>query len=152
MLENRDHWEDVGHEVERGDFVKGSRTIILRPDENSPLSLSKHESKEEIVKYFAAPTIENEVDWVISQIKGFVSDGLKPEDILVVSLDDRNARRYFDTIRSGLLKSRIGRHNILDNPYSSSRFALDGLVTLSTVHRAKGNESAAVIAIGIDAL
>jgi superfamily I DNA and RNA helicase len=43
-------------------------------------------------------------------------------------------------------------NNILDNPYTSSRFAVDGMVTLSTVHRAKGNEAAAVIAIGIDAL
>jgi len=152
MLENRDHWEDVGYEVEKGDFTKGSKTVIVRPDENSPLTLSKHEPKKNIIRYIAAPSLEKEAEWIVDEIKGFISDGLKPEDILVVSLDDRNARRYFDEIRRLLLKSNVGCHNILDNPYSSSRFAMDGLVTLSTVHRAKGNEAAAVFAIGMDAL
>ena len=34
MLDDRDHWKDVGYEVVQGDFVEGSETIIERPKEN----------------------------------------------------------------------------------------------------------------------
>jgi superfamily I DNA and RNA helicase len=152
MLENREHWEDIGYQVINGDFRTGSPTVILRPDENSPLSLSKHEAKDNIVRQFVAPSIEKEVEWVVQEISQFLADGLRPEDILVISLDDRNARKYFGSIQEALLKQRVVCNNILDNPYTSSRFAVNGMVTLSTVHRAKGNEAAAVIALGIDAL
>jgi len=152
MLENREHWEDVGYQVIKGDFRTGSPTVILRPDENSPLGLSKHEAKSNIIKQFVSPSFEKEIEWVVQEISQFLEDGLRPEDILVISLDDRNARRYFEIIRDALLKRGVVCNNVLDNPYSSSRFAVDGMVTLSTVHRAKGNEAAAVIALGIDAL
>jgi len=152
MLENREHWEDIGYEVLKGEFRKGSPTVILRPDANSPLTISKYETKNKVIQHFAAPDLKKEIDWIVEQIIAFLGDGLRPEDILVISLDDRNARRYFDDIRAALITKNIVCNNVLDNPYTSSRFAVDGMVTLSTVHRAKGNEAAAVIAIGIDAL
>lgn len=152
MLENREHWEDVGYRVLQGDFQTGSFTIVERPEENSPLTLSKYEKKEDIISFTAAKSPAEEIQWVVNGICRFIEDGLRPEDILVVSLDDRNARTYFEGISSGLRKPGITCNNILDNPYSSSRFAVAGAVTLSTVHRAKGNEAAAVFAIGIDAL
>ena len=152
MLENKEHWEDIGYSVVQGEFTTGSPTIIERPDANSPLALSKREAKENIIQYFKASSIQEELNWIIQQILQFINEGLRPEDILVISLDDRNARRYFDSIQSALLSSQVQCTNILDNPYSSSRFAVAGAVTLSTVHRAKGNEAAAVIATGIDAL
>ena len=152
MLENREHWEDVGYSVEQGAFTPGSPTVILRPDENSPLSVAKWEKKENIIQVFQADAVASEIQWICAQIRDFINDGLHPEDILVVSLDDRNARSYFSSIRDSLLQSSITCNNILDNPYTSSRFAIEGRVTLSTVHRAKGNEAAAVLAIGINAI
>lgn len=151
MLENKEHWEDVGYEVIQGDFRTGSETIIQRPDENSPLNLARFEPKENIVQHFVAPSLEKEIEWVVEQVSSFLDEGLRPEDILVISLDDRNARRYFDSIQAAL-RRKVVCNNILDNPYTSSRFVINDAVTLSTVHRAKGNEAAAVIAIGIDAL
>jgi len=152
MLENREHWEDVGYKVETGDFTTGSKTVVVRPDENSPLAVSKREKKENIVQSYKAEDFEAEVAWIVKEIVSFIADGLRPEEVLVISLDDRNGRSYFEKIRGALLEQQIRCNNILDNPYTSSVFAVDGRVTLSTVHRAKGNEAAAVIAVGIDAL
>ncbi len=152
MLENEEHWKDVGYEVIKGDFRTGSHTVIVRPEENSPLSLSQRQSKDEIIQCFTAQSAEKEVEWVVRQISTFLDDGLRPEEILIVSLDDRNARDYFNGIQHALLKRNVICNNVLDNPYTSANFALEGKITLSTVHRAKGNEAAVVFAIGIDAL
>ena len=152
MLENREHWEDVGYKVESGNFTTGSRIVVVRPDENSPLSLSNREEKHNIVQDHQSDNFQDEVAWIVQEVLRFLADGVRPEEILVISLDDRNARAYFTRLRDALLEREVVCNNILDNPFTSSHFAVDGKVTLSTVHRAKGNEAAAVIAIGIDAL
>jgi superfamily I DNA and RNA helicase len=152
MLENRGHWEDVGYQVIEGDFTTGSLTKILRPDENSPLGLARFEPKDSIVKWLAANDYASEIGWIVEEICSFIGEGLRPEDILVISLDDRNARKYFADLAERLNAKGVRTNNVLDNPYTSSQFAAEKEVTLSTVHRAKGNEAAAVIAIGIDAL
>lgn len=43
-------------------------------------------------------------------------------------------------------------NNILLNPYTSTDFVNKGHITLSTVHRAKGNEAPVVFVIGVDAI
>lgn len=152
MLENKDHWVDVGYEVEQGAFLTGAQTVIVRPQRNSPLTLSEKEPKDNIVQWFVASGFADEFRWITTQIKGFLEDGLRPEEILVISLDDRNARKYFDGIVAALIADGILCNNILDNPYTSPQFSVENKITLSTVHRAKGNEAAAVIVVGIDAL
>ena len=109
MLENREHWEDIGYRIIDGDFTTGSPITILRPDENSPLGVTRFEPKDSIVKYLALGDLTSEIGWIVEQIGAFIAEGLRPEDILVISLDDRYARKYFAHPNR---RSRIGRNRI----------------------------------------
>lgn len=72
--------------------------------------------------------------------------------MLVIVVDDRNARYYLDRIASQLRSLGIDSNNIHTNTYGVPDFMRPGEVTLSTVHKAKGNEAFVVHVAGCDAL
>ena len=150
LLESREHWQDVGYEVE-GDYVVGRKVKILRPAGNSPILLD-HAQAGEVIKAHVADDLNDEVNWVADGVQAFIKGGLQPEDIIIIALDDRNARSYFRTISAELAGREIATNNIIADPYNEPPFSLAGKVTLSTVYRAKGNEAAVVFAIGIDGI
>lgn len=151
MLESAEHWEDVGYQVLSGPLKTGRPVEIVRPDRNSPLSVAQLDGFP-IVDTFEATNFETEVDWVVGQIRAFISGGLQPEEVLVIALDDRNARNYLAKIVEKLAHEGISSNNVIADPYNEPPFTIAGKVTLSTVYRAKGNEAAAVVAVGIDAV
>ncbi|AHI64452.1 DEAD/DEAH box helicase [Burkholderia thailandensis] len=152
MLQDRAHWEDVGYVVEQGDFTTGSPTVVTRPAENSPLSIPDLEPREELVKLYRAEGLREELDWIVAEVTHLIEQGLRPDDILIICLDDRNAKTYHEGLTQRLSACGIGTHDVLNNPFSASTFRFEGRITLSTVHRAKGNEAAAVFVAGIDAV
>jgi len=152
MLENEEHWQDVGYTIEKGSLDVGTTVTIKRNKENSPLSIQKYQSSKELIQYFKSSTIEEECKWIVHNIVQAVKEGLKPHDVLVISLDDMNARNYFMRISNGLSESGIRSNNLLTSHSAAPPFLLDDMVTLSTVHRAKGNEASMVLAVGIDAI
>ena len=68
MLENSEHWDDVGYKVTEGEFVPGSKVVINRPAENSPLPISDVQEPNELIQYYAANDLTGEVNWVCEQI------------------------------------------------------------------------------------
>jgi len=88
----------------------------------------------------------------VAGIVEFIRLGLQPEDIVVIALDDKNARHYFQHLSGALAIQGVSSNNIIADPYSEPPFSIDGKVTLSTVYRAKGNEAAAVFVLGVDAV
>ena len=151
MLESSEHWEDVGYEVPTGQLVTGQKVTITRPDTNSPLNISSIEGFP-LIDSFLAENLSVEADWVAVQIKDFIDKGLEPEEILVISLDDRSAKNYLSAIAERLARLSIASNNIIADPYNEPPFSILGKVTLSTVYRAKGNEAALVFAVGLDAI
>ncbi|MEE4692107.1 ATP-binding domain-containing protein [Pseudomonas alliivorans] len=152
MLENQEHWEDVGYTVESGELVAGTQAKITRSRENSPLSIYQQQSKGDLVKLYGAASIDEECSWITDGIFAALAEGLKPHDILVISLDDLNARTYFSKISRTLAQHGVRSNNLLTSISAAPPFTLDDMVTLSTVHRAKGNEAPLVFAAGIDAI
>jgi superfamily I DNA and RNA helicase len=152
MLENKDQWEDIGYFVLKGTFIEGSPTEIERPAVNSLPTISQNQDANEIVKSSIFDTFEEEVDGVVASILGDLADGLRPDDILVIVVDDRNARIYLNTVVEKLANAGIKSNNIHDNTYGIRDFYKEGHVTLSTVHKAKGNEAFMVYVLGVDAL
>jgi superfamily I DNA and RNA helicase len=150
LLESREHWQDVGYDVE-GNYAVGKKVKILRPSENSPILLN-HEQAGNVIETHVASDLPGEVNWVADGIQAFIKGGLQPEDILIIALDDRNARSYFRAISAELAGRGIATNNIIADPYNEPPFSLGGRVTMSTVYRAKGNEAAVVFAIGIDGI
>lgn len=152
MLENKEQWEDIGYEVVEGDFVEGSLTIIERPISNSLTTISAHQNPEEIVQALVCASYEEEIQQVSSQIKNDIDEGLRPDDILVIVVDDRNVNTYLDNLTEELAAWEIYCNNIHADRYGIRDFHKEGLVTLSTVHKAKGNEAFMVYVMGVDAL
>ncbi len=152
LLESPDHWRDVGYEVlENQEFQVGRRVKIVRPPENSPVSLDATQAGQ-IIECHAASSAQEEINWVVEGIERFLTAGLHPEDIIVIALDDRNAKDYLKAISRQLAAKKIPSNNIIADPYSEPPFTIAGMVTLSTVYRAKGNEAAVVFAMGVDAV
>ncbi len=152
MLENREQWEDIGYSVREGQFVEGSHTEIERPAANSLPTISLNQDVDEIVRASVFDTFAEEVDGMVASIISDLADGLRPDDILVIVVDDRNAKSYLNTISAKLAVSGIMSNNIHDDTYGIRDFYKEAHVTLSTVHKAKGNEAFMVYVMGVDAL
>lgn len=152
MLESADHWQDFGYSV-IGDLAPGAETRILRPEENSPSSVSKTNKIDEIISCHVLNDMTAEIAHVADRIVSEItSQGVSPEDILVICADDRNANSYFKLLRSALSASGIKCNNLQDDSYSIRDFQQEGAVTLSTIYKAKGNEAYSVYIVGIDAI
>lgn len=151
-LEDKDHWEDVGYKLLDGVLEPGADVVFTRPKENSPLNISERVAKEDIVKGYSFANMNAEVEWICMEIRSFVAGGLRPDDLMVVCLDDRAARGYFERIATVLQEHDLQVNNVLASPYSGTGFIVEETITLTTVYRAKGNEAAVVFAAGVDAL
>ena len=151
MLESRDHWEDIGYIVKEGDFIEGSKIVIERPQENSLAVISDRSGFDEIVKALTFEKMEDEIEAVAKSISDDLADGLQPEDILVISVDDRHAKDYLFGIEMALHKHKIRCNNLHGDSFGIRDFSKEGRVTLSTVHKAKGNEAFMVYVMGVDA-
>lgn len=150
MFENNQHWEDLGYKVECGDSKIGDNMVISRPQENSPLTISNKQSFEQLINLHSAEDFDSEIEWVVNEIYREINEEkLRPEDIVVISLDDRNAKLYLNEIEKSLAKKNIFSFNLSDNFYSKG-FIREDAVTLSTVYKAKGNEAGLVFIVGCD--
>jgi superfamily I DNA and RNA helicase len=153
MLENEEHWNDLGYEVVTGRLVTGAETEIRRSADSSPSSISSMSKTEEIVSAHVYSDLSEEVAEVVNGVCDCIRvQGLRPDDVLIIAADDRNSKTYFSAIAQALQKRGIDTNNLQLDKYSIQDFVRDNTVTLSTIHKAKGNEAYQVFIVGIDAL
>lgn len=151
LPESKELWEDWGFEVNSGDYNTNDLMKITRPSANSPLLKNELlDRTEDIIKFNHFATFEEECSYVVENILGDLSQDLRPEDIIVISLDDRNARKYFKAISRKLAENSIYTFNLFDAPFFSTNFNTKNEITLSSVYKAKGNEAPQVYIVGID--
>ena len=151
MIQNREHWEDVGYEVVKGNFVTGSQILIKRPTRNSPTVLAGIKGVP-LIDYQCFPNLDDEVAACAEEVSAFITGGLEPQDVMVIAIDDRSARTYLSYLSSALSLKGIEVNNIIADRFSEPPFLIEGKVTMSTIHRAKGNEAAVVMVLGADAI
>jgi superfamily I DNA and RNA helicase len=153
MLANKTSWTSIGYEIDSGNLVQGEDTVIFRPPENSPNRIDEiYLGKQELVRVRTFDSREEELQWVAKSIsEDVITERVRPEQIVVISLDSRQAKNYLSTIRQALLTYAINSiiPGLVDD---TAGFAESDMVTLSTVYRAKGNEAPVVYIIGFDAL
>lgn len=150
MLENKEHWEDLGYIVEQGGSV-GEQTIVDRPIENSPSIISSKFDANTIISLSSFDSLSEEMNHVVSLIKSDLESNLNPEDILVICLDDRYTKNYYAYLSQQLSAEGIALNNIMMSS-TGDQFTIKNQVTFSTVYRAKGNEAGQVYIIGADSL
>ena len=147
------HWNDLGFKILKGNYIKNDDMKIVRPENNSPLIKNKllDENNTAIKwKVFLEVGLDVECQFVADSIIKDLEEGLSPEDIMVISLDDRNAREYFDEISAKLIVHNINTFDLLKQPNKNTVFMIEKHITLTTVYRAKGNEAGSVYIVGVD--
>lgn len=149
-LENNKHWEDLGFRVIEGNSNNGDKMVIERPEESSPIETNEYFNEQSItINVF--DDLKQETDFICEQIiNDITNENLNPDDICVISLDQRNIKAYFSTIETKLQRAGINIFNLLNAPNNNTRFNIKGCVTLSTINKAKGNEVGMVYVLGID--
>lgn len=75
---------------------------------------------------------------------------LRPDDICVICLDNRNINAYYSLLSRMLIRNGISTFNLVDAPNANKHFFYENNVTLSTINKAKGNEAGMVYIIGAD--
>lgn len=151
LLESTAHWNDVGYDVPNGELKTGEQVVVVRPDRNSPLQIPDIPNFP-LLSSFIATDLDVELEWVANEIDLLIKGGLAPEEILVIAMDDRHAKSYLSRLSEKLALRRYSSNNVIADPYNEPPFTITGKITMSTVYRAKGNEAAAVFAVGIDAV
>lgn len=145
MLSDADSWHSIGYQIESGELKPGAHVTIYRPPENSPNPLSTLENTvQRLLVRRAFESRESELAALAEWIKDDVeTQGVRPEQILVISLDAKRARDNLVSLQSLLHSAGIA--SIIPGLINSSwEFSEAGRVTLSTIYRAKGNEAPVV--------
>jgi superfamily I DNA and RNA helicase len=154
MLADAHSWRSIGYEIKDGEKLETGRDVLItRPKENSPNRIeSIYKGDQELVVARVFEKRQDELDWIAKSIKHDIKhEGVPPEQIVVISLDSRRAKEYMATLQLKLLDESIASAipGLVD---SSAAFAEPGRVTLSTVHRAKGNEAPIIYILSFDSL
>lgn len=151
MPENKEHWEDLGFKILEGSYNTGDHMVITRPEVNSPLIKNQLLDKDNsTIKWAVFDKFDRECQFVADNIKKDLDEELLPQDIIVISLDDLDARTYFREISQKLNSVGIKTFNLLEAPSNTTDFMIENYITLTTVYRAKGNEAGSVYIVGVD--
>jgi superfamily I DNA and RNA helicase len=153
MLRNEASWMSIGYELVQGRLVTGEPISIHRPSVNSPNRVSEiYTGTKPLIQIKSFPTRQEELTWIGSSIAEDVNlENVKPEHIVVISLDTRGSKRYLLQVQKILQENGV-MSTIPGLVNASSEFAEPGMVTLSTIYRAKGNEAPIVYVLGFEYL
>ncbi|WP_429713162.1 ATP-binding domain-containing protein [Bacillus rhizoplanae] len=158
-LTTRKDWEGIGYEVKQGSFRSGEEIVLHRPEKNSP-NLIPYEWKGDVLQFFTYQSRNEELRALAKSIKENIeNDKLNPSrDILVVTLGDdkklqNEVARYLMNERIDIYIPSATEKNSLNPKWPNQnrdKFWEDGAVTISQIHRAKGNEAHIVYVVGFD--
>ncbi|MFW9881156.1 MAG: DEAD/DEAH box helicase [Candidatus Thorarchaeota archaeon] len=153
VIEDMDYWEDIGYIIRDGEPISGSLIKVERPKKNSLTLISSNYKPEEIVRVEVCKNLEQEIEKLVEFIKNDIFiEKLNPDDILVIAVNDFNAKDVLKKISRALEKENIRSNDIHSDPLNIMNFFVKDRVTLSTIHKAKGNEAYSVYMIDIDFL
>lgn len=151
-LVNNAQWEALGFKVESGKSNDGDEMVISRPKENTPSIMN--ELFEGVTVYIQNfNNLADECNYIVSCIVNDIqNENLRPDDICIICLDNRNINKYYNCLEPALYENGIRTFNILNAPNTNQHFFYENSVTLGTINRAKGNEAGMVYIIGADAV
>jgi superfamily I DNA and RNA helicase len=154
-------WRAIGYEV-TGRFTPGEQITLRRPPENSP-NLIPQLWDGQVLEFVAYRDRQEELTALSQNIlHNLRHDGLKPSrEILVIVLGSGfEAMKLETAVAEFLISQGIDIYipstpdcNILltDKEHRNpNKFWCEGGVTLSRIHRAKGNEADMVYVVGLD--
>jgi superfamily I DNA and RNA helicase/SOS-response transcriptional repressor LexA len=153
LISTQQGWHDIGYQVEGNFEGAGRRVVLTRPAAHCPHPLERHPDAPLLA---ARPfdSREAELAHCAKQLVKLHGLGVSLDEALVVFLGssrEKNAiKRDMETL-AGLLALRELRAHLAEDG-NDRQFRRAGAVTLSRIHRAKGNEAAFVFVVGLDRL
>ena len=153
MFDYKDDWQAIGYRLISPDKPKLEQhdaVVLERAEENSknvlePLIIDRGNIATDLVNCIQFNSFVDESRYIAWKINELIKiEGVPPSEVLVVTLDTRNAEVQLKQIRNELLAFEIGAV-IPGFVESSDVFRVEDKVTLATPFRAKGNESNIVI-------
>lgn len=153
MLNSKESWEALGYIIESGDLIEGSDVTVCRPKKNSPNPvIEQYKGNQELITVKHFDDRKSELEWIADSIhKDITGENVLPEHIIVICLDAPISKQYLPPLQK-LLNDRNVPSTIPGIMDDSAAFGEKGSVTLSTVFRAKGNESYIVYIFCFDTL
>jgi len=153
MLDSENSWNALGYELRSGKLTKGENVELFRPPTNSPNQVAElYDGEQPILLNKEFSNRLEELEWIATSIVNDIRvEKVSPEDIIVISLDSRLAKNYMSNLQMLLVQQNIAS-NIPGLVDDTAAFMESGKVTLSTINRAKGNESPIVYIMSFDAL
>ncbi len=160
-ITRKDEWKAIGYQV-KGRFSPGQKIILKRPGENSPNPMPEL-WQGSVIEFKAYGDRTSELTALAKNITyNLRCDGLRPSrEILVIVLGS-----FFQAARLEIHLARFLIRQGIDIFIPSSpdcnilkpdkdncdpnKFWCEGAVTVSRIHRAKGNEADMVYVVGLD--
>jgi superfamily I DNA and RNA helicase len=143
---NKEEWEAIGYQVE-GSFKIGEQITIRRSAQNL-LNPIDQLWQGEVIEFTTYTSRQQELTALANQIKyNFRKDGLRPaQEILVIVLGN-----YWEAKELAFYTAKfLNRQGIYTFLPQENLFWDEGAVTITTIHRAKGQEADFVYLIGLD--
>ncbi|GMU00600.1 hypothetical protein KH5H1_47200 [Corallococcus caeni] len=139
-------WQDIGYSVETGGFASpGAEVVLVRSMANSghPLD-SLPMPRRPLLRSQGFADREAEFEACARCVQEQVRTGVRAEQIMVVHLGFKDE---LQRLAGRLSEAGVVVHSTEENP---REFRRAGAVTVTGVHRAKGNESRVVFVTGLD--
>ncbi|KKL45284.1 hypothetical protein LCGC14_2357220, partial [marine sediment metagenome] len=153
VIEDMAYWEDIGYVVKEGAPISNSLIKVERPEKNSLSFISSNYKPEEIIRVEVCENLDQEIKRLVHLIKEDINnEKLDPDDILVIAVNDFTARLVLQKVSEALENENILCNDIHSDPLNIMNFFIKDRVTLSTIHKAKGNEAFSVYIICVDIL
>ncbi|MEK4675644.1 MULTISPECIES: DEAD/DEAH box helicase [Bacillus] len=158
-LTTRKDWEGIGYEVQQGSFRSGEEIVLHRPKKNSP-NLIPYQWKGDVLQFQTYDSREAELNALTKSIKENIeNDKLNlSRDILIITLGE--GKTLQKAVSEHLMKAGINIYipGALEKNYlfpkwpkeNRDKFWEDDAITISQIHRAKGNEAHVIYVVGFD--
>ncbi|MFN4252355.1 DEAD/DEAH box helicase [Deinococcus sp.] len=161
---NQREWQDIGYVVD-GQFLSGRSVTLRRPAEHSPNPLKRY-WQGPVLDFHFFESREAELDHLVEQLRRNTTfDGFaQSRQILVVVLGQgrqKNAlvnaicRRMTEAHLDFYLPGQLQKNDMSATDWrvkNADLFWCDDAITITDIHRAKGNEADMVHVIGVDAI
>lgn len=146
IFESKKLWGEIGYEVVEGNLQDGQRVTLSRTERSSPPFLEKHSPIEDLLQFRRFANAAEQADWLASEVKkNLAEEELVANDILIINPNPFTTRENVGIIRKRLLDLGIDSHLAGVDSAPDVFFIADrDSVTVTGIHRAKGNEAGLV--------
>ncbi len=150
MFDDPSLWRDIGYQVESGDLGYGRKVRLKRTNDTSPIFLQEHSPAEDIIVFKTFKNNTEQIQSVAEEIiKNLRKEELQTRDIVVINADPFITPQALGPLSEILFKKKINSH-IVGVTSSRDEFYQDNSVTLSGIHRVKGNEAPMVYVLNAE--